>query len=154
MTIIETIECTPNEETAFRIADECCTRMETLYDMEEREFTREHYIVYFTYFVFVENAAVALTPKIIDTMENILAQRVGRGDRIDTFAAKRIAIDYMRRFTDLCGEELTSESIQKIVLNIESEFGTQEGSKSPLNLVQLTIDIFNTANDRFNNARE
>ena len=56
MTIIETIECTPNEETAFRIADECCTRMETLYDMEEREFTREHYIVYFTYFVFVENA--------------------------------------------------------------------------------------------------
>ena len=32
MTIIETIECTPNEETAFRIADECCTRMETLYD--------------------------------------------------------------------------------------------------------------------------
>ena len=51
MTIIETIECTPNEETAFRIADECCTRMETLYDMEGREFTREHYIVYFTYFV-------------------------------------------------------------------------------------------------------
>ena len=140
MTIIETIECTPNEETAFRIADECCTRMQTLYDMEGREFTREHYIVYFTYFVFVENAAVALTPKIIDTMENILAQRVGRGDRIDTFAAKRIAVDYMRRFTDLCGEE--------------SEFGTQEGSKSPLNLVQLTIDIFNTANDRFNNARE
>lgn len=152
MAVIENIECDINEETTFRIADECCTRVQLVYDSENRDFNREHYIVYFTYFVFVENAAIALTPKIIDTMENILANRVGMGDNLDTFAAKRIAVDYMRRFTDLAGEELSAESIQKIVLNIENEFNMPEGSKSAVTLVELTIEIFNTINDRFKSA--
>lgn len=152
MSLIGNIECSTNEETTFRIADECCTRIQLVYENEGREFTREHYIVYFTYFVFVENAAIALTPKIIDTMHNILADRVGMGDKLDTFAAKRIAVDYMRRFTDLAGEELTSESIQRIVLNIESEFNMPEGSKSAEALIELTIEIFNTINDRFKDA--
>lgn len=152
MALIENIECDTNEETTFRIADECCTRMQLVYDSEGRDFSRENYIVYFTYFVFVENAAIALTPKIIDTMENILANRVGMGDSLDTFAAKRTAVDYMRRFTDLAGEELTSESIQRIVLNIESEFNMPEGSKTAVRLVELTIEIFNTIDDRFRTA--
>lgn len=152
MALIEKIECDTNEETTFRIADECCTKMQIVYDNEGREFNREHYIVYFTYFVFVENAAIALTPKIIDTMENILANRVGMGDNLDTFAAKRISVDYMRRFTDLAGEELTSESIERIVLNIENEFNMPEGSKTAVKLVELTIEIFNTINDRFKEA--
>lgn len=152
MALIENIECDINEETTFRIADECCTKIQTVYESENREFSRENYIVYFTYFVFVENAAIALTPKIIDTMENILAGRVGMGDKLDTFAAKRISVDYMRRFTDLAGEELTTQSIERIVLNIESEFDMPEGSKSAVTLVELTIEIFNTINDRFRNA--
>lgn len=152
MARIENIECTVNEETAFRIADESCTRIQLVYENEGREFTREHYIVYFTYFVFAENAAIALTPKIIDTLQNILAARVGMGDRLDTFAAKRIAVDYMRRFTDLAGEELSAESIRRIVSNIENEFHMPEGSKNAVTLVELTIEIFNTINDRFMEA--
>ena len=98
---IGSIECDKNEEIVYKIADSYCSRIENVYKDENREFNREHYIVYFTYFVLVARAAIGgLTKKILDTMGNLVGQKVGNGDYLDTFIGKRAYVDYMRKFTD------------------------------------------------------
>ena len=46
---IGNIECDDNEKIVYTIADDYCTCIENVYKKENREFNREHYIVYFTY---------------------------------------------------------------------------------------------------------
>ncbi|GFI62358.1 hypothetical protein IMSAG049_01540 [Clostridiales bacterium] len=125
-------------------------KMEELYNQESRKFDRENYIVYFTYFVFVSRAAIGgLTKKILDTMGNLLGQKVGNGDYLDTFIGKRVYVDYMRKFTDITGEILDAEKIGEIVTGIEQEFEMPEGSKAAAEAVKITVEIFNNTRKYF-----
>ena len=86
---IGNIECDENEKIVYTIADEYTGFMENVYKSENREFNRENYLVYYTYFVFVTRAAIGgLTKKILDTMGNLAGQKVGNGDYLDTFIGK------------------------------------------------------------------
>ena len=147
---IGNIECDDNEKIVYTIADDYCTCIENVYKKENREFNREHYIVYFTYFVFVARAAIGgLTKKILDTMGNLVGQKVGNGDDLDTFIGKRVYVDYMRKFTDMTGEILDAEKIGQIVMSIEKEFSAPKGSKTGVAAVQFTIEIFNNIQNYF-----
>lgn len=147
---IGNIECDRNEEIIYNIVDESCKKMEELYNQESRKFDRENYIVYFTYFVFVSRAAIGgLTKKILDTMGNLLGQKVGNGDYLDTFIGKRVYVDYMRKFTDITGEILDAEKIGEIVTGIEHEFEMPEGSKAAAEAVKITVEIFNNIRKYF-----
>ena len=147
---IGSIECDKNEEIVYKIADSYCSRIENVYKDENREFNREHYIVYFTYFVLVARAAIGgLTKKILDTMGNLVGQKVGNGDYLDTFIGKRAYVDYMRKFTDMTGEILNADKIGNIVMSIEEEFGGKKENKSASATVGLTIEIFNNITEYF-----
>ncbi len=147
---IGNIECDNNEKTVYTIADTYCDKMKEVYISENRDFNREHYLVYFTYFVFVTRAAIGgLTKKILDTMGNLAGQRVGDGDSLDAFIGKRVYVDYMRKFTDMTGDMLTVDKIGQIVMSIDEEFEAPEGSKTAATAVRFTVEIFNDINKWF-----
>ena len=86
---IGNIECDKYEETVYKIADKYTGYMKDVYEKENREFNRENYLVYYTYFVFITRAAIGgLTKKILDTLGNLAGQKVGNGDYLDTFIGK------------------------------------------------------------------
>lgn len=144
------IECDNNEKIVYTIADSYCEKMKEVYKNENRDFNREHYIVYFTYFVFVSRAAIGgLTKKILDTMGNIVGQKVSNGDCLDRFIGKRVYVDYMRKFTDMTGDILTADKIGEIVLSIDKEFNAPKESKTGSMAVQFTIEIFNNIRNYF-----
>ena len=61
---IGNIECDKYEETVYKIADKYTGYMNDVYEKENREFNRENYLVYYTYFVFITRAAIGgLTKK-------------------------------------------------------------------------------------------
>ena len=118
----------------------------------ERFFTPLLYVptTFVTYFVFVARAAIGgLTKKILDTMGNLVGQKVGNGDYLDTFIGKRAYVDYMRKFTDMTGEILNADKIGNIVMSIEEEFGGKKENKSASATVGLTIEIFNNITEYF-----
>ena len=144
------IECDNNEKIVYTIADTYCEKMKAVFEGENIEFNREHYIVYFTYYVFVARAAIGgLTKKILDTMGNIVGRKVGNGDYLDTFIGKRVYVDYMRKFTDMTGDMLTVDKIGRIVLTIDKELMVPEGSKTAASAIQFTAEIFNNIRSYF-----
>lgn len=147
---IGNIECDENEKIVYTIADEYTGFMENVYKSENREFNRENYLVYYTYFVFVTRAAIGgLTKKILDTMGNLAGEKVGNGDYLDTFIGKRVYVDYMRKFTDMTGDMLNAEKIGKIVLSIEQEFEAPDNSRAASSAISFTIEIFNNIQNYF-----
>ncbi len=147
---IGNIECDDNEKIVYTIADNYCTYIENVYKSEGRDFNREHYIVYFTYFVFITRAAIGgLTKKILDTMGNLVGQKVGNGDYLDTFIGKRAYVDYMRKYSDMTGEMLNADKIGEIIMSIEEEFGGTTENKTSTATLQFTIEIFNNIQNYF-----
>ena len=147
---IGNIECDNNERIVYTIADESREKMKKAFESEGRDFTREEYLVYFTYFVFVSRAAIGgLTKKILDTMGNLAGQKVGNGDILDTFIGKRVYVDYMRKFTDMTGDMLTVDKIGSIVMSIEKDLRSPEGSQTAAAAIRITSDIFNSIQDWF-----
>ena len=82
-------------------------------------------------------------------MGNLVGQKVGNGDYLDTFIGKRAYVDYMRKFTDMTGEILNADKIGNIVMSIEEEFGGKKENKSASATVGLTIEIFNNITEYF-----
>ena len=82
-------------------------------------------------------------------MGNLVGQKVGNGDNLDTFIGKRVYVDYMRKFTDMTGEILDAEKIGQIVMSIEKEFNAPKGSRTGAAAVQFTIEIFNNIQNYF-----
>ena len=124
--------------------------MKDVYEKENREFNRENYLVYYTYFVFITRAAIGgLTKKILDTLGNLAGQKVGNGDYLDTFIGKRVYVDYTRKFTDMTGDMLDAEKIGRIVMSIEEEFNAPSGSRAASSAVGFTIEIFNNIRSYF-----
>lgn len=147
---IGNIECDENERIVYNIADEYTGFMKNVYEKENREFNRENYLVYYTYFVFVTRAAIGgLTKKILDTMGNLAGQKVGGGDSLDTFIGKRVYVDYMRKFTDMTGDMLTADKIGQIVLGIEEEFDAPKNSHGAASAIGFTVEIFNNIQNYF-----
>lgn len=147
---IGNIECDKNEQNVYAIADGYCEKMKSVYENEGREFNREHYLVYFTYFVFVSRAAIGgLRKKILDTMGNLAGQRVGNGDELDTFIGKRVYVDYMRRFTDMTGDMLDAEKIGNILMDIDKELKAPKGSGAASAAVRFTAEIFSNIQELF-----
>ena len=141
---IGNIECDKYEELVYKIADGYCDKMKDVFEEEDREFNREHYLVYYTYFVFVSRAAIGgLTKKILDTLGNLVGQKVGNGDRLDTFIGKRVYVDYSRKFEDMTENILDAPTIGKIVMSIEKDLLAPENSVSAAKTVSFTIEIFN-----------
>ena len=147
---IGNIECDKYEETVYKIADKYTGYMKDVYEKENREFNRENYLVYYTYFVFITRAAIGgLTKKILDTLGNLAGQKVGNGDYLDTFIGKRVYVDYTRKFTDMTGDMLDAEKIGRIVMSIEEEFNAPSGSRVASSAVGFTIEIFNNIRSYF-----
>lgn len=147
---IGNIECDENERIVYTIADEYTGFMKNVYEKENREFNRENYLVYYTYFVFVTRAAIGgLTKKILDTMGNLAGQKVGGGDYLDTFIGKRVYVDYMRKFTDMTGDMLTTDKIGQIVMGIEEEFQAPDNSHAAASAIGFTVEIFNNIQNYF-----
>ena len=147
---IGNIECDKYEETVYKIADKYTGYMNDVYEKENREFNRENYLVYYTYFVFITRAAIGgLTKKILDTLGNLAGQKVGNGDYLDTFIGKRVYVDYTRKFTDMTGDMPDAEKIGRIVMSIEEEFNAPSGSRAASSAVGFTIEIFNNIRSYF-----